>query len=163
MNSAERFGDRLGTLLNQSGFTQAQLGQKAGLSATMISRLILGQKRPSVDQAVKIAAALNVSTQRMLHGTDAEDLLAEALGNDVADVLVQQRIQLEIAERQLWHERLTSELLRGELAELLKRALKAEARLDQERVRAETLEDALKFLQKKTGRGPDHPRARGNG
>jgi transcriptional regulator with XRE-family HTH domain len=162
MKSTARFGDRLVALLNQSGLTQAQLGQKAGLSATMISRLIHNQKRPSLDQADKIAAALDVSTQQMLHGTDAEDLLAEELGADVADVLVQQRIRLEIAERQLWQERLTSEQLRGELAELLKRALKAEARFHQERVRAETLEDALKFLQKKTELGPDVPRARGS-
>lgn len=54
----------------ERGLSQAQLAERCALAQTQISYIELGQRRPSLDQLLAIAKALDVSIARFISGSD---------------------------------------------------------------------------------------------
>lgn len=71
MDIKEEFGKRLKQLRQGKKLTQAELAEKAGVSAQMISSYEKGQKEPGLSSAVMIASALGVSIERMISAGDS--------------------------------------------------------------------------------------------
>lgn len=69
--SKKEIGQRLRTLRNARGFTQARLARILGTHQTGISQIEVGHRGLTVQQVVKLAKALRVST---------DDILAQANG-----------------------------------------------------------------------------------
>lgn len=61
-------GTRLKEARNRSGFTQAQLAEKAGIGTTYISDIERSAKFPSLSLFVNIIDALGVSADYVLRG-----------------------------------------------------------------------------------------------
>jgi transcriptional regulator with XRE-family HTH domain len=81
-------GERVRQLRKEMGWSQAELGDKIGTDSQRVSRYENGRISPSVDAAVRIAEAFNVSldyllvegvARRPLHV--AEDSLGDRLAN----------------------------------------------------------------------------------
>lgn len=60
------FGENLKKLRRSMNLTQAQLGDKCGISAAAVSKYESGAFKPSLDVAVEIAQHLNVSLDALL-------------------------------------------------------------------------------------------------
>ena len=60
------FEDRLKQYRENKGWTQAELGEKSGISSRMIQRYEAGTSRPRWDAAEKIATALEVPVSDLL-------------------------------------------------------------------------------------------------
>lgn len=68
-----KFADRLKEARQLRGFSTRELGKRASLSATMVSKLELGKvESPSVDVAARLADALGVARAWLLWGHTAE-------------------------------------------------------------------------------------------
>ena len=65
---SRRFGDRVQTLMDQKGLSQAELGRRAGMSRAVINNLIRGTRNPSLLTALTVARALNVSLDELTSG-----------------------------------------------------------------------------------------------
>ncbi len=66
---ADFFNEELGRLIrsNRNGkMTQAELGERIGLSRTAVTNIECGRQRLLVDQLVEIADALGVSAEELL-------------------------------------------------------------------------------------------------
>ena len=61
-----KFEDRLKQYRENKGWTQAELGEKSGVSSRMIQRYEAGKSRPRWDAAEKIATALEVPVSDLL-------------------------------------------------------------------------------------------------
>ena len=61
-----KFGDRLKQYREDKGLTQAELGNKSGISSRMIQRYEAGRSRPRWDAAEKIAQTLEVPVADLL-------------------------------------------------------------------------------------------------
>lgn len=61
-----KFEDRLKKYREDKGWTQAELGEKSGVSSRMIQRYEAGTSRPRWDAAEKIAQALEVPVAELL-------------------------------------------------------------------------------------------------
>ena len=61
-----KFEDRLKQYRENKGWTQAELGEKSGISSRMIQRYEAGTSRPRWDAAEKIANALEVPVSDLL-------------------------------------------------------------------------------------------------
>ena len=61
-----KFEDRLKQCRENKGWTQAELGEKSGVSSRMIQRYEAGTSRPRWDAAEKIATALEVPVSDLL-------------------------------------------------------------------------------------------------
>ena len=61
-----KFEDRLKQYREKKGWTQAELGEKSGVSSRMIQRYEAGTSRPRWDAAEKIATALEVPVSDLL-------------------------------------------------------------------------------------------------
>lgn len=73
-----RFADRLHAILEvRPECTQAWLAEKTGLERSTISRLVKGDRSPTLETAQAIAVALDVPVVELLKGTEAEAKLAE--------------------------------------------------------------------------------------
>jgi transcriptional regulator with XRE-family HTH domain len=59
-------GERIRTLRKEAGWSQAELGEKAGVDSQRISRYENGRITPSLDAIVRIAEAFNVSIDHLL-------------------------------------------------------------------------------------------------
>jgi transcriptional regulator with XRE-family HTH domain len=71
---AAGFSRRLAAQRERRGFTQAQLGAKAGIAAGAISHFETGQRVPSLESLVKLADALECSVDLLLGRRSQEDL-----------------------------------------------------------------------------------------
>lgn len=60
------FGKALRRLRLAAGFTQEELGFRAGLQRNYISSLELGEKQPSLVTIFKLSTALNIKPGRLL-------------------------------------------------------------------------------------------------
>lgn len=60
------FGDNLDAILKEKGMTQRQLSKDSGVSASMISDYINGQRIPSVTAAINMAYALDVDVNELI-------------------------------------------------------------------------------------------------
>jgi transcriptional regulator with XRE-family HTH domain len=65
-STQEIFQNRLIDTREQKAITQAQLAVKAGLRGSAISNFETGMRKPSIDQLVKLADALGVTTDYLL-------------------------------------------------------------------------------------------------
>lgn len=60
------FSAKLKALLKERGMKQAELARRLGSTQTSVCRYVSGQRIPTVDVAVLIADALNVSMDELL-------------------------------------------------------------------------------------------------
>ena len=63
-------GSHLSDVRLGRGLSQAELATRCGLSQAQISYFELGQRRPALDQLLRIAKALDCSIERLLGGSD---------------------------------------------------------------------------------------------
>jgi transcriptional regulator with XRE-family HTH domain len=86
----------LGSLLSvarlERGLSQAELGARCALSQAQISYFEVGQRRPTLDQFLRIAKALEVPIQKLISGSDRP-------GTELRDIAIELR-HLGIAD--LW-------------------------------------------------------------
>ena len=66
------FGNRLYALRKKAGLSQAQLGEKVGLSNKAVSKWENGQAKPGLEVVHQLADALSVSVDDLLNPTAAE-------------------------------------------------------------------------------------------
>jgi transcriptional regulator with XRE-family HTH domain len=64
--SSKIFGRNLKKTREIRGLTQAELGHRAGMAGAAVSHFETGQRAPSLDSLVKLADALDVSTDQLL-------------------------------------------------------------------------------------------------
>jgi len=64
--NGETFGDRVARLRKERGFTQAELGERAGIRQSHLSDLERGRLHLSAELAVRLAQSLDVSTDILL-------------------------------------------------------------------------------------------------
>lgn len=55
------FSDNLSNMLKKAGFTQSELSEETGLSASAISNYINGRKTPTIKAIINIAYVLDCS------------------------------------------------------------------------------------------------------
>jgi transcriptional regulator with XRE-family HTH domain len=72
-NFSADFARRLQALREQRGFTQTQLGQRAGMASAAISHFETAQRVPSLESFGKIVDALEVSADSLLGRTELGD------------------------------------------------------------------------------------------
>lgn len=63
---AEEFLTRLRKHMDEKGLSQAELADRADLSRSTMTMFFSGQRKPSADAVVKLAAILDVSTDYLL-------------------------------------------------------------------------------------------------
>ena len=66
MNDISTFGDRLRQARKERGLTQEQLAERCGITPGFISRLERGEDNPGMSTVIKLAAALGITTSRLL-------------------------------------------------------------------------------------------------
>lgn len=64
------FSDRLASAMKQQNLTQKDLAQKSGVTESAISYYVKGERTPSGDVLVRLAQALNETTDYLLGRTD---------------------------------------------------------------------------------------------
>lgn len=70
-------------LRREKGWSQNELSRRAGLSPAAVSRLLTGERKPRLEHLLAMAAALEVSLERLAAKTEAEPLVARwKLGAD---------------------------------------------------------------------------------
>lgn len=74
----ERFCNRLQRLLQEADQNQAWLVEQTGLSSSVLSRLVRGDRLPTFEHLAAIAPVLGSSVDLLVAGTDAEARIAEA-------------------------------------------------------------------------------------
>lgn len=75
-DSINDFGSRLQSLREMRSLTQVQLGERAKMASASISHFETGQRIPSLESLVKLANALEVSTDALL-GRSAVESFAQ--------------------------------------------------------------------------------------
>jgi transcriptional regulator with XRE-family HTH domain len=65
-NIQHEFGSRLQRFREIRNLTQAELGRRAGMAAASVSHFETGQRSPSLESLVKLADALEISTDALL-------------------------------------------------------------------------------------------------
>lgn len=102
-------GGRIARMRTRSGLTQEQLAERAGIGASYVARIEVGQRRPTLDVLAELADALGVPLHRLLadersvraaegheaFGRTARQLTAVILELDDSDV----EILLKVANR----------------------------------------------------------------
>jgi transcriptional regulator with XRE-family HTH domain len=88
----QKLGLYLLTARMERGLSQSELAERCALAQTQISYFEGGQRRPTLDQFLRLARALDVSVQRLLSGS-------ERPGNELGDIAVELR-RLGVAD--LW-------------------------------------------------------------
>lgn len=69
-----RLGKRISELRKQRKLSQSQLAELANVTDSYISHIETGRKKASLESLVKIAAALDVTLDRILLGNQPNDL-----------------------------------------------------------------------------------------
>ncbi len=67
------FSERLTTLMKAKGFTQKDFATKAEITESAMSYYVKGTRTPSGDVLIRIANALDTTTDYLLGGTDTVD------------------------------------------------------------------------------------------
>lgn len=68
----ETFGERLRRIREQKRLSQAELAEKTGLQPSAISHFESGRRRPSIDNLMRLADALFITTDIIL-GRDTDE------------------------------------------------------------------------------------------
>jgi transcriptional regulator with XRE-family HTH domain len=66
------FGERLTVVRKRKGWNQADVGKKVGINGDAYGRYERNEVRPTIEMAVKIAEALEVSLDYLVGKTDTE-------------------------------------------------------------------------------------------
>ncbi|PHR42779.1 MAG: transcriptional regulator [Fluviicola sp.] len=66
------FGERLMTVRKKKSLSQAETGKKIGISGDAYGRYERGEVRPTIEMAVKISKAMDVSLDYLTGATDME-------------------------------------------------------------------------------------------
>ncbi len=66
----QHLGSHLAAARLQRGLSQTELAARCALSQAQVSYFELGQRRPTLDQLVRIARALDVSLEKLVAGSD---------------------------------------------------------------------------------------------
>ena len=88
---AESFGERLKTLRKKAGLTQEELADRSGFSIATIRRWEWGERIPRVDDIKKIARALGVSVDDLLHENRTQSsgwVLTVRIANDFREEVI---------------------------------------------------------------------------
>jgi len=110
-------GERIRELRKEKGWSQAELGELVGTDSQHISRYETGRITPSVDALVRLAAALDVSTDYLVkEGVPRKVLDGHALGK------LGQRLG-DLAELSEADQELVSQVIDGLLAKSRLKAL----------------------------------------
>src|SRR5262245_62466416 len=83
---ADIFPERLKAVRERRGYSQAELGKKAGLQATAISHFETGSRAPSFDNLRRLSDALSVSTDYLMGRSDTEQMVGPSADNLFRDV-----------------------------------------------------------------------------
>jgi transcriptional regulator with XRE-family HTH domain len=81
-NALRDLGSFLAAARRERGLSQAELAARCNLSQAQVSYFEVGQRRPTLDQLIRLARALDVSIQRLIAGTDRP-------GTDVRDIAIE--------------------------------------------------------------------------
>ena len=89
----EQLGRHIRTLRREKGYTQYALAKKAGLAAMYVGEIERGVKSPSLGSFIRLATALDVSTDYLLRFEmpAAEGLVARDLSEKLAPLTPKQR------------------------------------------------------------------------
>ena len=79
-------GERVRRTRQVKGLTQAQLSEMCGLASSYVGIIERGSKKASIDTVVKIANALNVATDYLLH--DSLDIQEGRITHINGDILM---------------------------------------------------------------------------
>jgi transcriptional regulator with XRE-family HTH domain len=85
----KKFGNRLKDLRSSRGWTQDELGERAGLNSKYAGEMERGERNPSLDVILRLARALDVDPAELV-GDDLSDLNREDLLERVVRELSQQ-------------------------------------------------------------------------
>lgn len=94
--------EKIAELLDWSGMTQQELADKIGVTRANVSAYVTGRASVSLEQAYKIAAALEVTPWTLLNGEPlpvSPQELSEAEQRMIADLRGLKPWQLEFIER----------------------------------------------------------------
>lgn len=69
-NPRVKFAANVGRIRERRGLTQEQLGWAAGLHQTAVARIESGERRPTLDTILKLAAGLEVPPAELFDGID---------------------------------------------------------------------------------------------
>lgn len=72
-----KLGDRVRSLLEVKQLTQVQLAENAGLNASLLSRLLAGERDWRPEHILAIATALSTTPLELVSGTDSVSILSE--------------------------------------------------------------------------------------
>ena len=79
-----QFGDRLSDIRRKKKISQDELAKKIGMHAPVIGRYERSEVKPSIEVAVKIAEALNISLDYLVGTTDI--ILDKAIVNRIQNI-----------------------------------------------------------------------------
>lgn len=93
------FSDRLREALKESGLTQKDLAEKAGITEAAVSHYLKGDRLPRAAVASRIAYILGTSSDYLMSGTagdkDAEILEAKRLiARNVKNMSIEERMEI---------------------------------------------------------------------
>ncbi|MDI7246196.1 MAG: helix-turn-helix transcriptional regulator [Bacillota bacterium] len=97
MSSVERkgfIGDKLRSIREKLGLTQAEVAAKAGVSAALIGQIELGRVSPSLKTINKVASALGVSPCYLVLDNEGMDEIVPAMSKDLRDMLQDSNVQM---------------------------------------------------------------------
>lgn len=144
------FARRLRAVMSQQGIVSAVLAKRAGLTPSLLSRLITGtestRREPQLEHILALARGLEIAPAELVAGTEAEHVLGRWIPREEFEKEVQTRLQAQTQCLELRTDLagLRSELksLAGELDQTSQEAAKAsqrevEARKEQAKLRSE--------------------------
>jgi len=92
-----RFADALRQILAARGLTQADIASAAGINKSTISNLLASRRPPSLDNLLRLAAALAVSVDQLLGR--AELLPGRMPAEVLSDAVLLQELQKRLQDR----------------------------------------------------------------
>lgn len=81
------FGTRLKTLRRSAGLTQAQLGERVGLTKSVVSFYELRERAPSPETLVKFVSVFRVSTDYLLGVEPRRSIDVSDLSNEQIEII----------------------------------------------------------------------------
>jgi transcriptional regulator with XRE-family HTH domain len=69
-NPSAKFAANVGRIRKRRGLTQEQLGWAAGLHQTAVARIESGERRPTLETVLKLAAGLEVPPAELFDGIE---------------------------------------------------------------------------------------------
>lgn len=80
-NIRKKLGNKIRSLRKLKGFTQEELGEKAGISYKFLGEIERGEANPSLDSLIVIANALRINVKELFPGE--ADVYAQLSPQDI--------------------------------------------------------------------------------